>query len=324
MKRRTAIKNTIMGLGGMSLLSSFKTLDNMLSLNTKNVKLGVQLFTIPHLVDQDLKGTLKTLADIGYKEIEFFGPYPFSAASTIKEWTGLKQMLKLKNDAFYGYSVNETAALLKENNLTAPSVHADVTSMRTQMTKLLDGLASLGTKYVALPALSGTDIPKNASQFKKLADEFNKFGEQMAAYNMQFVYHNHGFEHVQYDEGMGLDILLKNTNAETVKYELDIFWMSAAGAEPIDYLKKYSGRFKLLHIKDASEKFRFSGDGSTPDQWMAGFPKMSDPGDGIFDIKAILEEGIRSGVDHLFLERDLAPNPIGTLNNSYKNLSGMI
>jgi sugar phosphate isomerase/epimerase len=324
MKRRKAIKNTLLGLGGISLMSSFKTIEEMMQPLHKKTNIGVQLFTIPHLVDKDLRGTLKLLADIGYREIEFFGPYPFSAEATKKEWIGMKQMLKLGNGPFYGYSVAETSQMLKDNNLTAPSVHADIVSMRVQMNKLLDGLALLKTNYVAIPALIGSDMPKSENDFKKLADEFNDFGEQMSKYNMKFVFHNHGFEHVMYDTDMGLDILLKNTNPDYVQFELDIFWMQAAGADPVSYLKKYPNRFKLMHIKDASEKFRFSGDGGSPEQWMEGFPKMRDPGDGVFDIKSIMEEGQKSGVEHFYLERDLAPDPISTLNNSFKNLSEMI
>lgn len=324
MDRRKAIKNTVLGMGGISLLSSFKTIKEMVQPQYKNTNIGVQLFTIPHLVDKDLKGTLKLLADIGYKEIEFFGPYPFSAEATKKEWMGMKEMLKLENAAFYGFSVEETSQMLKDYNLTAPSVHADITSMRVQMNELLDGLAPLDTKYVAIPALTGPDMPKSENDFRKLADEFNGFGEQMSKYNMKLVYHNHGFEHVQYDTGMGLDILLKNTNQDNVQFELDIFWMQAAGANPVTYLKKYPNRFKLMHLKDASEKFRFSGDGSSPEQWMEGFSKMSDPGDGVFDIEAIIKEGQKSGVDHFYLERDLAPNPMDTLNNSFKNLGKVI
>jgi sugar phosphate isomerase/epimerase len=99
--------------------------------------------------------------------------------------------------------------------------------------------------------------------------------------------------------------------------------MQAAGASPIEYLKKYPGRFKLMHVKDAAEKVRFLGDGSTPDQWMAVFSKMADPGTGVFDIKGIIETAIQSGTEHFFLERDLTPTPEQTLRNSYQYLSAL-
>ncbi len=120
-----------------------------------------------------------------------------------------------------------------------------------------------------------------------------------------------------------MHLLLKNTDKEYVRFELDIFWMKAAGADPVEFLNAYPGRFKLMHLKDAAEEVRFSGDGGTPDQWMPLFPKMADPGDGVFPIPTILAAARKSGVEHFFLERDLAPDPESTLRNSYKNLSQM-
>ena len=286
-------------------------------MNTKT-NFGVQLFTIPSLVDQDLRGTLELLSQIGYKEVEFFGPYPFTAEETKQGWEGLKGQLGLKNNAFYGFSTEEVATILDDLGLSAPSFHADLVTMRTGMSKMLDELSKLKAKYVVIPALmEGRD---SLDDYKALAEEFNRFGEQMSKYNMTFVYHNHGYEHKVMQGVVPMDYLLKNTEAGFVQFELDIFWMSAAGANPVEYLNNYPNRYKMLHIKDASEQVRFSGDGGTPDQWMACFPKMTDPGDGVLDIKGMLNAATAAGVEHYFLERDLAPNPMTTLNNSYKNL----
>jgi sugar phosphate isomerase/epimerase len=117
-----------------------------------------------------------------------------------------------------------------------------------------------------------------------------------------------------------MDTLLTQTDAKKVKFELDIFWMTAAGANPIEYLNKYPGRFKLIHLKDASEPIRFSGDGGSPEQWIALFGKMADPGAGILDIAGIIEAAKKSGVDHFYLERDLTPTPGTTLSNSFAYL----
>ncbi len=109
MKRRAFIQSGITAASALSIsavgLSGFKS---------RKPTYGVQLFTIPGMVDKDLKGTLKLLAEIGYKEVEFFGPYPFSDPETIEGWKQLASMLKLNRNAFYGYSVQETAAMLKE------------------------------------------------------------------------------------------------------------------------------------------------------------------------------------------------------------------
>ena len=146
----------------------------------------------------------------------------------------------------------------------------------------------------------------------------------MSQYGITFVYHNHGYEQAAKDGRILMDVLLSETDRDKVKFELDIFWMIAAGANPVNYLNKYPGRFKLLHIKDATEQVRFSGDGGTPDQWIPLFPKMADPGSGVFDIAGIVEAARKSGVEHFYLERDLTPEPDKTLNGSFAFLQKQI
>jgi sugar phosphate isomerase/epimerase len=189
--------------------------------------------------------------------------------------------------------------------------------MRNNLGAAMDGLSSLGTKYVAIPAINN---PDDRSDFNKLADEFNQFGEQMSKNGLTFVYHNHGYEHNPKDGKTLMDTLLTQTDAKNVKFELDIFWMTAAGASPVEFLNKYPGRFKLLHLKDALEPIRFSGDGGSVEQWLPLFGKMTDPGSGILEITAIIEAAKKSGVEHFYLERDLTPTPDTTLNNSFAYL----
>jgi sugar phosphate isomerase/epimerase len=289
----------------------------------KKKNLGVQLFTIPKMADQDFKSTLKLLSDIGYREVEFFGPYEFSATETLEGWKAMAGMLGLQRTAFWGYKLQEVNQMLKDYNLKTPSLHLDLITFRKNLKQTLDAVAPLGAKYLVLPALQDVRDRRNLDDYKRLADEFNNFGKQMAAYNMAFVYHNHGYEHVPMNGEIPMDFLLKNTDKKNVKFELDIFWMSAAGGDPIEYLQQYPKRYKLLHIKDASEKVRFAGDGSTFDQWMPLFPKMADPGTGVFDIAGILKAADKAGVEHFYLERDLTPTPEATLRNSFANLQKM-
>ncbi|GMN06711.1 sugar phosphate isomerase/epimerase [Croceitalea sp. MTPC5] len=314
MKRRAVIKKGALAAGAMAVLPSFKGFEEI----PKGRKLGVQLFTIPKMIDVDLKGTLSLIGELGYQEVEFFGPYPFSTLSAKQDWNQIKPMLGIRNDAFYGFTIEEVSQMLKDNGLTVPSMHTDFDTLRKRLDSMLDEVAKLDTKYLVLPAIQ--EEKNTLDHYKRFVDEFNLFGEKMAKYDMQFVYHNHGYEHMVLDGEVPMDFLLKNTNPDHVKFELDIFWMQAAGADPISYLKAYPNSYRLLHLKDASKEFRFSGDGQTPDQWMAGFPFMSDPGDGVYDIKGIIAQAEASGVEHYFLERDLAPNPEETLKNSYKNL----
>ncbi|MBX2895159.1 MAG: sugar phosphate isomerase/epimerase [Cyclobacteriaceae bacterium] len=284
---------------------------------------GIQLFTIPQMASKDIKGTLKTVSEIGYKEIEFFGPYEFSATETKESWKGIAGQLGIQGNAFYGYSIADIKSILKDYGLTTPSVHMDLATMRTNLKPAMEALRQLGTRYVAVPALNNVEERKTLDHFKKLAEEFNQIGKKMADHGLTFVYHNHGYEHWTENGQTPMEVLLKNTDPKYVVFELDIFWMTAGGASPIEFLKNNPGRFKLLHIKDAKEPVRFAGDGSTPDQWITLFPKMADPGTGVFDIKGIVTQAIKSGAEHFYLERDLTPTPVETLKNSFEYFKGV-
>ena len=290
-------------------------------LRKKEKRVGIQLFTIPAMVASDFRGTLTKLANIGYKEIEFFGPYDFSAKETIESWSKFAPTLGITKNAFYGYKPSDVKNILRDLELATPSVHLDLLTMRNNMGPALEGLTSLGTKYVAIPAIQN---PDDRSDFNKLADEFNGFGEQMAKHGLTFVYHNHGYEHALKDGKTLMDTLITQTDTEKVKFELDIFWMTAAGANPVEYLNKYPGRFKLLHLKDALEPVRFSGDGGNADQWVPLFGKMADPGSGVLEIPAIIEAAKKSGAEHFYVERDLTPTPDQTLTNSFAYLKDKV
>lgn len=294
----------------------------MKTLSARKKQYGVQLFTMPGMVSRDFRGTLELLSKIGYREIEFFGPYPFSAPETIESWKPLRAQLGIQDNAFYGFSVKQTRDLLKEFGLSTPSIHLDLATLRKNLKPMLDAAAELGVKYVTNPAL-WEEERRTLDDYKKRIDEFNEFGRQMKPYGIWFVYHNHGYEEAKKEGKVPFHLLLENTDPGLVKFELDVFWMNASGASPMDYLKAWPGRFKLLHLKDASEPIRFSGDGGSPDQWMSLFPKMTDPGDGVFNIPAIVRQALKSGAEHFFLERDLAPDPDKTLRHSFENLQAI-
>jgi sugar phosphate isomerase/epimerase len=310
--RRKFLLSSLAAVGGLALARP-----SLAEVFKSTSKVGIQLFTIPKLVSTDFKGTLTRLAKIGYKEVEFFGPYEFSAPETIENWKRFAGFLGVTQNAFYGYKPAEVKTLLADLGLSAPSAHLDITTLRKNLGPAAEGLSAVGVKYVVVPSLTTAE---DFADYNKLADEFSSFGEQLATHGLTYVYHNHGYEHTPQNGKTLMDTLLTQTD-EKVKFELDIFWMTAAGANPIEFLQKYPGRYKMMHVKNASEQVRFSGNGPMMEQIMGLMGKMADPGDGVFDIKAIIKAGKKSGVDHFFLERDMAPNPDTTLPNSYEYLA---
>jgi sugar phosphate isomerase/epimerase len=306
---------------GAAALGAGLALDVIGASAVKKIKaVGVQLFTVPQLVSRDFAGTIRMLSEIGYREVEFFGPYPFSAETTLAGWQSFSKILGMEKHAFYGRDVAEARKILDDHKMKAVSAHMSIDDFRAKLDPAMESFSKLGVTYVAVPILQ-IQGPLTLDYFKKLADEFNTFGEKMKHYNITFAYHNHGYEHNLVDGRIPMDYLLRNTDKDLVQFEVDIFWMKAAGAEPLEYLKKYPGRFKMMHVKNASEQIRFSGDGTTPDQYFQLFSKMADPGEGVFDVKGIINEAVRSGVKHFFVERDLAKDAMATLKNSYQFLS---
>lgn len=324
MNRRDAIKSATIMTNGLLLSKPLKSMEGFISerKDLKKINYGVQLFTVPHMVEADLKSTLQTISEIGYKEIEFFGPYPSSSDAAKEQFKQVMgALVGLNRHAFFGYSLEDTIKILEDNDLKAPSMHVSISTLRSQLDQIAETGNRLGAKYLIIAAVF--ENRNSLDGYKLLADEFNQFGEQLSKYGLTFAYHNHGYEHQEMDDQIPMNYLVENTDPDYVQFELDIFWMKAAGADPIDYLMKYPDRFKLLHLKDCKEEFRFSGDGSTPDQWMKGFPKMTDPGDGVYNIKKIIEVAQKVGVAHFYLERDMAPDALTTLKNSFTNLKKM-
>ena len=112
--------------------------------------IGVGLFTIPHLLDQDFAGTLKLLAEMGYKEIEFFGPFPFSVTSAHERWKPIADILGMKQTGYYDLTAHEARAVLDRYELTSPSMHSDLNTLRERMPEIAEAAHLLGQRYVVL------------------------------------------------------------------------------------------------------------------------------------------------------------------------------
>jgi sugar phosphate isomerase/epimerase len=308
-------------LQGSAVATAGLLLPSLTQASKKKRSLGVQLFTMPKMVSNDLRGTLQLISKTGYKEVEFFGPYDFSAQETIDAWKPSADFLGIKKNAFYGYPVTEVKNMLDDLELSAPSAHGDLLTLRKNLQPAMKAFQQLEVKHVVVPTLPQQKEKRTLADYENLAAEFNALGQKMMDYGIRLGYHNHGYEHTVVDGKIPLEVLLNNTDARWVSFEMDVFWITAAGADPIDFLQRFPRRFKMMHVKSATEQVRFSADGSTPDQWVSLFPKMADPYEGVFDIKGILREGSISGVEHFYLEHDFAKDVPTTLKKSFEYLN---
>lgn len=278
-------------------------------------KIGVQFFSVPKLLEKDFDGTLGLLKRLGYSEVEFYGPYEFSDPEAISEWAKVTPQLGFSGSGFYGLTAQKAKALLDKHGLSAPSMHTDLGTLQTRMGPLSDAAHVIGATYVVLPAIP-EGKRKTLDDYKRMADAFNSIGEQAEKHGVKFGYHNHGYGLKEMQGQVPLQLLLKGTDPKKVFFEMDIYWTTAGGADPVKLLKEHASRYKMLHLKDMKEHKQFKGDGGDPSQWMELFPYMTTVGDGVIDIKAIVAQAQASGVEHLFVEQDMVGNPEVALKRS--------
>lgn len=283
-------------------------------------RLGVALFTIPKLLDQDFAGALKLVADIGYKEVQFFGPYPFSEPAAHDRWKSVSTSLGLKGSGFFGHSPRDVKAILDRAGLSAPAMHVDVGTLRTRLGEAAEAAHAVGMKYVGISAIPA-DQRRTLDGYKRVADEFNEIGARASKLGVGFAYHNHGYGWTELDGQIPLRVVLDRTDPALVTMEMDLFWTVAGGADPVELLDSYRGRYRLMHIKDMKQRVRFSGDGGDAAQWIELFPYVTDAGSGVLDLPTILSHAARSGVEHFLVEQDLVANPDEALRKGYQYLS---
>ncbi|WP_373516533.1 sugar phosphate isomerase/epimerase family protein [Pricia sp.] len=187
-------------------------------------KFGVQLYSFRDAMAKDAKGTLRKIADIGFKEIE-------SARSD----KGL----------YYGLSPKEMKSTCKELGMKLTSGHV---ALDDDFPNTMEQAVASGQEYVICSSLPSKG--QTVDNYKKVAQQFNKAGEDCKKLGLKFGYHNHEYE-FESDNGTVLyDVLMDNTDDDLVHMELDLGWVVVAGKDPLDYFSKYPGRFPLWHLKD--------------------------------------------------------------------------
>jgi sugar phosphate isomerase/epimerase len=285
-------------------------------------KVGVQFFSLPKMLEKDLAGTLAMLAKLGYKEAEIYGPYPFSNEAGKKSWAAVTPSLGFSGSGFFGHTDIEFKKMLQDNGLAVPSIHTDLATLDMNMPQLAEAAQVLGSSYVVLPSIPA-DKRKTLDDYKKMAELFNKIGAEAKKSGIKFAYHNHGYGLSELEGQIPLELIFANTDPALVFFEMDLYWTTAGGADPITLLKKHTGRYNLMHVKDMSKKVRFSGDGGDPKQWIELWPYMTTAGKGVLDLKSIISTAKENGVKHFIVEQDLVDNPEMALKNSYDYLASL-
>jgi len=219
-------RNEFLKLSGGLALAGLASKSGFASFAGESVKLknfGIQLWSVRDDLAKDPKEVLKQLASYGYKQIESF--------------EGSKGI-------FWGMTNTEFKAEMDNLGMKIIASHCDINK---DFEKKAAEAAAIGMKYLICP-YKGPQ--KDLDAFKKFADEFNQKGEICKKNGIRFAYHNHDYSFATMNGEMGQDVMMKNTDASLVDFELDMYWVVAAGQDIETWLKKYPKRFRLCHVKD--------------------------------------------------------------------------
>jgi sugar phosphate isomerase/epimerase len=255
--------------------------------------IGIQLYTVRDALTVDAKDALAKVAKIGYKNLELAG---------------------YNNGKFYGMEPLEFKKVVEDLGMTVISSHTgvEVKGVDTgNAEKMAEDHAKIGVKYCIQPWLV-PERRKTADSFKQFVSELNLVAEVMKKYGIQFGYHNHDFEFKEVDGVIPyFDIYMKNTDPSLITFELDIYWATKAGHNPIDLFKRFPGRFQLWHVKDMEK---------SEDKYFAPV------GTGSIDYKEIFKYQETAGMKYFFVEQDATRDnkPFDAIKTSFDNLANSI
>ena len=272
--RRTFIKNSALAAGSLSLWSACSAQEKEKAAAGQESKaMGLQIYTLRAQLNEDLPGTLKKVADIGYTELELYG---------------------YTEGKYFGKSVTELKKMLDDAGLAVPSGHY-LTGQNAPDHKgtpindwqmAIDDAKAMGHKYMVIAYLMDFER-EDLDGYYKVCDILNEAGEKCKASGIQLCYHNHAFEFDKFDGNIAYDVMLDRTDADLLKMELDHYWIAKAGYKSVDYFAKHPGRFPLWHVKDMND----AGD-------------FTEVGTGTIDYAAIFAKARQAGLDHFFVEQD--------------------
>lgn len=322
MKRNDFLKTTALAGAGMALSGPLFARAGKPAFTGKIPALGIQLFSLPLLLEKNLEAALGLLREMGYAEIELYGPYPFSDAKNRERWASLAPRLGFGGSGYWGRDEASFKELATHYGLRIPSLHTDLDTLESHMPALGAAARAMGASYVTLPAIPD-DQRITLDDYQRMADRFNAIGRAAQAEGVRFAYHNHGYGLQAQGGAVPFELLVDNTDPSLVFLEMDIFWTMAGRAEPVAYLNKYKGRYKMMHLKDMKEPKHFEGDGGDAGQWMALFPNMASAGSGVLDLDGIVSTALETGVEHFFVEQDMVANPETALKESLDYLKSL-
>lgn len=248
-----------------------------------SLPVAVQVYSVRDDASRDLHGTLEKIKAMGYDGVEFAG--------------------------LYGHAPEEVRRMCDELDLTPVSAHVPYVDLVADPCGVLSQYATIGCRYVAVPYLMPEHRP-DGGHFDEVIANIRKIGEAAHQIGITLLYHNHDFEFMTIDGKYALDILYDSIPAAYLQTELDTCWVNVGGEDPAAYIRKYSGRSPVVHLKD------FYGEKSEDMYELIGIEKKAPKrpgnfefrpvGSGVQDFPAIISAANDAGAQWLVVEQDAA------------------
>jgi sugar phosphate isomerase/epimerase len=252
--------------------------------------IGLQLYSLRDQFAKDVPGSLDKVREMGFKNVELAGTY------------------EMKPEEF--------KADLAKRNLKPISAHFPYDRFKGDLDAVVREAKELGVQYAGCAWITHSGL-FDEKQCREAAEVFNKAGAALAKENIKFFYHTHGYEFVPFGSETLFDLLMKETDPENVKYEMDVFWVVHAGQKPEDVFGKHAGRFELVHLKDMKK--------GTPTGLLTGGTDVKNDvplGTGLIDYRRTLAAAQKAGVKWYFIE-DESPTSEEQIPQSLKYLENV-
>ena len=255
----------------------------------KKFPIALQLYSVRDFAEKDMRGTLQKVKALGYDGVEFAG--------------------------LYGYAPEDVKAMCEEIGLVPISAHVPIDDLLKPGT--IAAYKTIGCRFIAVPWLGEERRPGHEKYAQTLKD-IEAIAEEVKRQGMTLLYHNHDFEFVKVDGAYALDIMYENIPADLLQTELDTCWVRVGGADPSAYVKKYSGRAPVVHLKDyvgekSEHMYELIGVDSTAKEEETVKFELRPVGDGVQDFPSIIAACEQAGTEWLVVEQDTPSGGLSSL-----------
>lgn len=232
--------------------------------------LGVQAYTFRNHFPKNVAATLDSIKAMGFTELEGGAPK--------------------------GMTPEEFRKLCDERQISIPSTGAGFEELMNTPEEVARRAKILGASYVMCAWIPHKNGQFSLEDAQKAVEVFNRAGKILKENGLTFCYHDHGYEFQPYNKGTLFDYIVQNTDPAYVSFEMDLLWTLHGGADPVKLLKKYKGRWKLMHLKDLKKGVKGDLTGHTPAENDVVL------GTGQADMRRVLKAAKKAGVQHCFIE----------------------